>query len=103
MANLYESQTRTFIFTPTTNYDFNKDAWHNTTAHVNMLLNAFVSLAHAKIHVRGTLIFLVSDSRVCEATNGIWDYSQACAKAGRFMVDQKNSQKLCSLEYDPQE
>ena len=59
MATLYESQTRTFIFTPTTNYDFNKDASHNTTAHVNMLLNALALLARAKIHVRGTLILLV--------------------------------------------
>ena len=59
MANLYESQTRTFIFTHTTNYDFNKDASHNTTAHVNMLLNAMASLVHAKIHPRGTLILLV--------------------------------------------
>ena len=83
MANLYESQTRTFIFTPTTNYDFNKDASHNTSAHVSMLLNALASLARAKIHVRGTLILLVSDPRVCEATTGIWDYSQAYAKAKR--------------------
>ena len=97
MANLYESQTRTFIFTPTTNYDFNKDASHNTTAHVNMLLNALVSLAHAEIHVRGTLIFLVSDPRVCEATNGIWDYCQAYAKARRFMVDRKTSQNFVPL------
>ena len=71
MANLYESQTRAFIFTPTTNYDFNKDASHNTSAHVSMLLNALASLARAKIHVRGTLILLVSDPRVCEATTGI--------------------------------
>ena len=59
MANLYESQTRTFIFTPTTYYDFNKDASHNTTADVNMLLNALASLPRAKIHVRGTLILLI--------------------------------------------
>ena len=97
MANLYESQTRTFIFTPTTNYDFNKDASHNTTAHVNMLLNAMASLAHAKIHVRGTLILLVSHPRVCEATNRICDYSQAYAKARRFMVDQKISQNFVPL------
>ena len=103
MANLYESQTRTFIFTPTTNYDFNKDASHNTTTNVNLLLNALASIARAKIHVRGTLILLVSDTRVCEATNGIWDYSQAYAKARGFMVDQKNLPKLCSVEYDPQE
>ena len=97
MANLYESQTRSFIFTPTANYDFNKDASHNTTAHVNMLLNALASLARAKIHVRGTLILLVSDPRVCEAINGIWDYSQAYAKAMRFMVDQKISQNFVPL------
>ena len=97
MANLYESQTRTFIFTPTTNYDFNKDASHNTSAHVSMLLNALASLARAKIHVRGTLILLVSDPRVCEATTGIWDYSQAYAKARRFMVDQKISQNFVPL------
>ena len=46
MAKLYESQTRTFIFTPTRNYYFNKDASHNTTSHVNMLLNALASLAY---------------------------------------------------------
>ena len=97
MANLYESQTRTFIFTPTTNSDFNKPASHNTTAHVNMLLNALASLARAKIHVRGTLILLLSDPRVCEATNEIRDYSQAYAKARRFMVDQKISQKFVPL------
>ena len=97
MANLYESQTRTFIYTPTTNYDFNKDASHNTTAHVNMLLNALASLARAKIHVRGTLILLVSDPRVCEATTGVWDSSQAYAKARRFMVDQKISQNFVPL------
>ena len=97
MANLYESQTRTFIFTPTTNYDFNKDASHNTSAHVSMLLNALASLARAKIHVRGTLILLVSDPRVCEATTGIRDYSQAYAKARRFMVDQKKSQNFVPL------
>ena len=97
MANLYESQTRTFIITPTTNYDFNKDASHNTSAHVSMLLNALASLARAKIHVRGTLILLVSDPRVCEATTGIWDYSQAYAKARRFMVDQKISQNFVPL------
>ena len=97
MANLYESQTRTFIFTPTTNYDFNNDASHNTTAHVNMLLNALPSLARAKIHVRGMLILLVSDPRVCEATNGIRDYSQAYAKARRFMVDHKISQNFVPL------
>ena len=97
MANLYESQTRTFIFTPTTNYDFNKDTSHNTSAHVSMLLNALASLARAKIHVRGTLILLVSDPRVCEATTGIWDYSQAYAKARRFMVDQKISQNFVPL------
>ena len=97
MANLYKSQTRTFIFTPTTNYDFNKDALHNTTAHVNVLLNALASLARAKVHVRGTLILLVSDPRVCEATNGSWDYSQAYAKARRFMGDQKISQNFVPL------
>ena len=97
MANLYESQTKTFIFIPTTNYDFKKDASHNTTAHLNMLLNALASLARATIHVRGTLILLVSDPRVCEATNGIWDYSQAYAKARRFMVDQKISQNFVPL------
>ena len=73
MANLYESQTRTFIFTPAANLNFNKDASHNTSAHVTMLLNALASLARAKVHVRGTLILLVSDPRVCEATTGIWD------------------------------
>ena len=41
MANLYESQTRPFIFTPTTNYDFNKDASHNTSARVSNLKTAF--------------------------------------------------------------
>ena len=97
MANLYESQTRTFIFTPTTNYDFNKDASHITTAYVNMLLNALASLARAKVHVRDTLILLISDPRVCEATNGIWDYCQTYAKARRFMVDQKISQNLVPL------
>ena len=97
MANLYESQTRTFIFTPTTNYDFNKHAMHNATAHVNMLLNALSSLARAKIHVRGTLILLVSDPRVCEATNGVCDYSQAYAKARRFMVDEQISQNFVTL------
>ena len=60
MANLYESQTRNFIITPTTNYDFNKHASHNTTGHPNMLLNALASLARAKINVRGTLIVLVA-------------------------------------------
>ena len=98
MANLYKSQTRTFIFTPTTNYDFKKDASHNTTAHVNMLLNALASLARAKIHVRGTLVLLVSGPRVCEATNGIWEYSQAYAKARRFMVDHKISQNFVPLK-----
>ena len=62
-----------------------------------MLLNALASLARAKIHVRGTLILLVSDPRVCEATTGIWDYSQAYAKARWFMVDQKISQNFVPL------
>ena len=94
MANLYESQARTFIYTPTTNYDFNKDASHNTTAHVNMLLNALASLARAKIHVRGTLILLVSDPRVCEATTGIWDYSQPMPKQGGLWLTKKSPKTL---------
>ena len=97
MANLYESQTRPFIFTPTTNYDFNKDASHKTSAHVSMLPNALASLARAKIHVRGTLILLVSNPRVCEATTRIWDYSHAYATARRFMVDQQISQNFVPL------
>ena len=68
-----------------------------------MLLNALASLARAKIQVRGTLILLVSDPRVCEATNGIWYCSQAYAKARLFIADQKISKKLYSFEYDPQE
>ena len=64
---------------------------------MNMLLNALASLARAKIHVRGTLILLVSDPRVCEATTGIWNYSQAYAKARRFMVDQKDFQNFVPL------
>ena len=64
---------------------------------LNLTLNALVSLVHAKIHVRGTLILLVSDPRVCGAANGIWDYSQAYAKARRFMVDQKISQNFFPL------
>ena len=63
-----------------------------------MLLNALASLAPAKVHVRGTLILLVSDPRVCEATNGIGHYSQAYAKARRFMVDQKISQNFVPLK-----
>ena len=97
MTNLYESQTRTFIFTPTTNYDFHKEAWQSTSVHGTMLLNALALLARAKIHVRGTLILLVSDPRVFEATTGIGDYSQAYAKARRFMVDQKISQNFVPL------
>ena len=62
-----------------------------------MLLNALASLARAKVHVRGTLILLVLDRRVCEATTEIWDCSQAYAEARRFMVDQKFSQNFVPL------
>ena len=77
MVVLNQSKTKTFIFTPTLNYDWKKDPVQTTTSHVNMLLVAMASLAQEKIRVKGTLILLVSDPRVCEATNGVGDYSQA--------------------------
>ena len=88
MANLYESQTRTFIFTPTTNYDFNKDTSHYTTAHVNMLLNAMASLAPAKIHVRGSLFLLVSDPRLCVTLKPM-------PKQGGLWLTKKSLKTLC--------
>ena len=37
--------------------------------------------------MKGTLILLASDPRVCEATNGVWDYCRAFAKSRRFLAD----------------
>ena len=97
MAVLNQSKTKTFIFTPTLNWDWEKDPVHTTTSHVNMLLLAMASLAQKKIRVKGTLILLVSDPRVCEATNGIWDYSQTFAKSRRFLADLTISQNFVPL------
>ena len=71
MSVLNQSKTKTFIFTPTLNYDWEKDPVHTTTSQVNMLLLAMASLAQEKIRVKGTLILLVSDPRVCEGQMGI--------------------------------
>ena len=97
MAVLNQSKTETFIFTPTLNWDWEKDPVHTTTSHVNMLLLAMASLAQEEIRVKGTLILLVSDPRVCEATNGIWDYSQTFAKSRRLLADLAISQNFVPL------
>ena len=55
------------------------------------------SLAQEKIRVKGTLILLVSDPRVCEPTNGVWDYSQAFAASRRFLADLTISQNFVPL------
>ena len=62
-----------------------------------MLVLAIASLAQAKIRLRGTLIRLVSDPRVCEATNGVRDYPQAFGKARRFLADLTISQNFVPL------
>ena len=80
MAVLNQSKTKTFIFTPTLDSDWERDPVNTTTSHVDVLLLAMASLAQEKIGVKGTLVLLVSDPRVCEAANGIWDYSQAFVK-----------------------
>ena len=87
MAVLNQSKTKTFIFTPTVNYDWEKDPVHTTTSHVNMLLLAMALLAQQKTQVKGTLILLVPDPRACEATSGLWDYSQELVKSRRFLAD----------------
>ena len=97
MEVLDQSKTKKFIFTPALNYDREKDPVHTTTSHVNMLLPAIASLAQEKIRVKGTLIVLLSDLRVCEATNGVWDYSQAFAQSRRFLADLTISQGFVPL------
>ena len=49
MAVLNQSKTKTFIFTPTLKYDWEKVPVHTTTSHVNMLLLAMASLAEEKL------------------------------------------------------
>ena len=92
MAVLSQSKTKPFIFRPTFNYDWEKGPVNTTTSHVNM-----ASLAEEKIQMKGTVILLISDPRVCEGTIGVWDYSQAFAKSQRFLADLTISQNLVPL------
>ena len=88
IAVLNQSKTKTFIFRPTLNGDWEPDPVHTTTSHVNMLLLAMASLAQEKVRVKGTLILLVSDRRVCEATKEIPDFSQTFAKSADLTISQ---------------